>query len=484
MRRRTRRLQQLDLHIFQKVTGSHSPLLDSLLLPLTRMADRSLLWILIGMGLATGGGRFGKRAALRGFVSISATSLIANQPLKRIARRRRPELLPKARRLVRRPVSYSFPSGHAASAAAFSTAVALEIPQLSVPVGALALGVAASRVYSGVHYPSDVIAGAGIGLTVGLATRRFWPLASRRQADAQKISDPVLAPSSADGEGVTIVVNASAGSALSGSPAGELRGLLPKARVVEMSEGDDLAKALQEASEGCLAIGIAGGDGSANAAAAVALEKGKPLLLVPGGTLNHLARDLGISSVKAAVEALQIGSAAAVDVGLIAGEPFLNTASFGIYTTLVDIREKLEPKIGKWPALCVALFRVLGDSDPVEVELDGRKRKLWMIFVGNCRYRPSGFAPTWRDRLDDGRLDVRLVDGSPPWGRTRLLVAVITGTLAKTAIYEETVRTRLRVKCLDGDLRLARDGEIFEGTAQFSIEKSPDRLLIYRRSGS
>ena len=81
------------------------------------------------------------------------------------------------------PMSSSFPSGHTASAFAFATAVTAEFPLLAVPLFGLATLVGYSRVHTGVHYPTDVIAGATLGFAVGTvvreATLRVGPLARR-----------------------------------------------------------------------------------------------------------------------------------------------------------------------------------------------------------------------------------------------------------------------------------------------------------------
>ena len=83
----------------------------------------------------------------------------------------------------------------------------------------------------------------------------------------------------------------------------------------------------------------------------------------------------------------------------------------------------------------MALARVLRHGEPLEVEIDG-ERQVWIVFVGNCRYLPEGMAPTWRERLDDGLLDVRVVDASHPFCRTRLVVAALTGTLRRSRVFE------------------------------------------------
>jgi diacylglycerol kinase family enzyme len=186
-----------------------------------------------------------------------------------------------------------------------------------------------------------------------------------------------------------------------------------------------------------------------------------------------------VETVEDAVEAVRDGTAAEIDVGWIAGRPFLNTASFGGYVELVDAREELESRIGKWSALAVALARVLRYGTPVEVALDGVPRRLWIVFVGNCRYLPEGMAPTWREQLDDGRLDVRVVDASQPFSRTRLVLAALTGTLRRSRVFETWQTTTLHVRSADGPLRLARDGETFDGDDEFEITKDGSRLVVF-----
>jgi undecaprenyl-diphosphatase len=125
-------------------------------------------------------------------------------------------------------------------------------------------------------------------------------------------------------------------------------------------------------------------------------------------------------------------------------------------------------------------MRVLHKSEPVCVEIDGTERNVWMAFIGNCRYSPSGFAPSWRKRLDDEKIDFRYVDGSAPWARLRLVLAVLTGRLGRSKVYKQTVVDELRIRSLNGPLRLARDGETFEASSeQVVVQKLPKRIAIY-----
>jgi membrane-associated phospholipid phosphatase len=144
---------------------------------LTNAADKSKLWMGLSAVMVASGNESARRAAARGLSSIAVASLLANQVGKRVLPRRRPNLdnVP-IRRIARHvPSSSSFPSGHSASAAAFAVATAVECPPLAVPVGLLAGAVMFSRVYSGVHYASDVLAGATLGAAVAGVGAAVFP---------------------------------------------------------------------------------------------------------------------------------------------------------------------------------------------------------------------------------------------------------------------------------------------------------------------
>jgi len=477
-----RRLREVDEAAFHRVAATDARWADAPLSHLTSAADHSRLWIAVSAGLAVGGGRFGRRAALRGLMSVAATSAVINGPAKMLFRRRRPPLLavPLHRQAWRATRTSSFPSGHSASAAAFAAGVATEMPALAVPLGLTAAAVGYSRVHTGVHYPGDVIVGAALGVGLARATTRLWPVAPHEPACARPHLARGHEKPSADGAGVHIAVNAGAGPAIvGGDMADQLKAALPGATIERVEAGDDLVATLQRLAVGAKAIGVAGGDGSINAAAQVAVDAGLPLVAIPGGTLNHLARDLGLTGVNDAVEAVREGEMVTIDVATIADQVFLNTASFGAYVDLVDTRERLEGRIGKWPAMLVALVQVLARSQPVTVRIDGQERSVWMIFIGNCRYHPHGFAPSWRERLDDGLLDIRTVSGTQPWARLHLVLSVISGRLGTCRVYEEMVARQIEVESLDGPMRLARDGEVFDGPARFVVRKLDRPLVVH-----
>ncbi len=475
-------LKRLDDVIFARWHRTQTPNLDRVLPPLSRAADHGVLWLGIAGVLWASARPDNRRAAMRGLGGLALASALTNGPGKWLTARPRPapDLVTLGRRLLHSPRTSSFPSGHSASAAAFATGVALEQPLVAVPVGLVAAGVAASRVHTGVHYPGDVVAGLAVGALATYGVSRVWP--PRSPVDPVERAPAAEVPATADGEGVVVVINAAAGNG-DGEIAATVREALPAAQVREFGPDDDVPALLREAAAGARILGVAGGDGTINAAAEVALATGLPLLVIPGGTLNHFARDLGLGSVQDALDAVRSGEACWVD---LAGaevdgtrQVFLNTASLGGYSEMVRAREQLEERLGKWPAMVVALVRVLRHSDPVEVTFDGEPRRIWLLFVGNCGYSPPGSAPSWRDRLDDGLLDLRVVDATRPYSRTRLVAAVLSGRLHRCPAFEAWTAKELEIRAQSGPLRLARDGEVGEPAQTFRLGKA-GRLRVYR----
>jgi diacylglycerol kinase family enzyme/membrane-associated phospholipid phosphatase len=457
-----KRIAAADQNLLSRMTSGR-PGVDLAMHGLGRAADKGGLWIAVAIGLGARRDKWTRRAALRGLAGMAIASTTANLVAKQLSGRARPED-PRvfADRLSR---TTSFPSGHAASAAAFATGVALEVPALAVPIGGLATLVAVSRLVTRVQYPSDVVAGAAVGAAAGLVTLRWWPRRSSEPAAA--IRPRRNAPASPSGSGLVLVVNCSAGTA-SADLAESLGASLPEAEIILVTANDDLADLVRKAAVRARIPGIA-------------VEAGLPLLVVPAGTFNHFAADLGVSGADDALAALRAGDSVLVDIGTADRETFLNTASTGVYVDLVKTRERLEPAIGKWPAMLIALVHVLWTGKPVELLADGRRRRVWLLFAGNCRYEPLGATPTYRPDLADGTFDVRMIDGSQPLARLRLVVAVLLGTLGRCRVYRTWSASSLRVASLDGDpVPLCLDGEAMETKPQISLVKRPRKLLVYR----
>ncbi len=178
-----REVNKLDQSVYAAVATSPTPSLDTALRKLSHAANYSRISGGIAVGLAVFGGSAGRKAAMRGMVSIGVTSAVLNAAVKPVAHRARPDrdgaAVPEARH-VRMPTSHSFPSGHTASAFAFAVGVGHVLPWSIPPLVLLAAAVGYSRVHTGVHYPGDVMIGSLSGVIIAEATNAILDRALHR----------------------------------------------------------------------------------------------------------------------------------------------------------------------------------------------------------------------------------------------------------------------------------------------------------------
>ena len=229
----------------------------------------------------------------------------------------------------------------------------------------------------------------------------------------------------------------------------------------ELGDGDELEKELRSAAERAEVLAVGGGDGTVSCAAGVAVEAGIPLAVFPGGTFNHFAKDIGCDTVDKTVDAIRRGSVACVDlVSLNEGQMVVNTASIGAYPRFVQTRERFEHRIGKPLAGIYAMFHTLRFDEPVRIRYDNKSLQTSMFFIGNSIYLPSGFAPARRTRMDDGLLDVRILETGRRFSRLRILVALVLGRLERSPLYHELRVPEFSFATVDGPTMLAHDGEV------------------------
>lgn len=480
--------------LFQQVAERHWPAAERVLPRLSRCANHGLLWIGTAAGMWALGGPRARRAAVRGLTSVALASATVNTLGKRSVRRARPVLdgVPVMRRLSRQPVTTSFPSGHAASAAAFAVGAALESRRWGAALAPVAFSVAFSRIYTGVHYPSDVLVGAALGAGAAYAVRGMVPSRTQLPPPARPRTD---APALPDGAGLHVVVNPGSGAQPQlADPVRQLNAALPRAEVTlyEPEAGplpEVLAEAARNAARAGGALGVLGGDGTVNAAATAALHHRVPLAVLPGGTFNHFAVDLGTETVQETCAAVAAGSAVRVDVGRIradagvgaARDPryFLNTFSIGSYPDLVRLRERWSPRIGGPAATLLGVLHVLRTARPVQAEVNGHRSAMWLLFAGNGAYRSVGIAPVRRHDLADGLLDLRIAHGGR-FARTRLLAAGLTGALKSSPVYASARLERVHISGVPEGTHMAYDGEVTPAPGAFLIDKVKEALTVYR----
>ncbi len=489
-RRSTGWLVATDRTLVRAVSGLPGGGHDTFFRRLSAAANHGRLWFGIAGALALVPGKT-RRAALHGVLAQGVASAVTNLVFKTLLPRTRPlpEHLPVFRFVHPQPTSSSMPSGHSASAAAFALGVGFIHPVLGAALAPVAAGVAYSRIHTGAHWPSDVVFGSALGMGAAAVTRKWWPV---RPPFPDPRRSPVPAPQLPGGRGLGIVINTLGGS-YAAETATTLREVFPEAYIKEVSKDDDVAAEIDAVASrpGVVALGIWGGDGTVGTAAGTAVDRGLPLLVLPGGTLNHFARDSGTSAVEAAAEAATRGDAARADVCRVHVErglpenpellelTMLNTGSIGLYPDLVRRRERLRPALGKPLAGVAAMIRTFATGTPTALVVNGVRHRVWILYVGRGRYYPRDHAPLVRPVLDDGILDLRMITADEPFARLRLLWAVLTGTVATSGITHLTESTRIRVEPVASTMALAVDGEAVPGVRAVEFTVDPGALHYY-----
>jgi len=161
-----------------------NPVADRVFYSASALGDHSLVWLMLGAvrGLRS---EHDWKAAVRVGVMLGAESALVNVGIKSLFRRTRPPWQDTGPLKLRKPLTSSFPSGHATSAFCAAGLLSDDDP-LWPAYYALAAVVAASRVYVRVHHASDVIGGVPIGIALGRAGRRLLPLTERPPRPAKR----------------------------------------------------------------------------------------------------------------------------------------------------------------------------------------------------------------------------------------------------------------------------------------------------------
>lgn len=215
---------------------------------------------------------------------------------------------------------------------------------------------------------------------------------------------------------VSVIINSSAGA---GCPPERVEAIRNKflaagvqAELNEIKRSDTLLDTIRRAIESGASIVVAcGGDGTVSAVASCLVDSDVAMGVVPMGTLNHFAKDLGIPlGEDEAIANIGNGRLTEVDVGEVNGRTFINNSSLGLYPDIVREREKRQRRLGrgKWRALLEASIaaarRYPVVSVHIEIEGSVHERRTPFVFVGNNRYTMEGFEIGARRAIDRGEL--------------------------------------------------------------------------------
>ena len=254
---------------------------------------------------------------------------------------------------------------------------------------------------------------------------------------------------------------------------------------IHLVDGRSLIPTIERlAKSGAVAIG--GGDGTQGCAAAILSKAGATHAVLPLGTRNNLARELGIPlDLEGAVKVIAAGKTKSIDLVTVNGKTFVNNASIGIYPKLVQLREAERNRTGvpKWIANIPAAFGVIRNlrHHRYRLTLDGASEPIVtpLLFIGNNVYSLDAGKVGTRDALDDGKMSVFAVAKNTRWGLVGFAVRTLRGKsdpdkdFATLGTCQKlTVAGRRRI-------RIALDGEVMRMRSPLHFETAAGALTVF-----
>ena len=288
--------------------------------------------------------------------------------------------------------------------------------------------------------------------------------------------------------GVALILNPRSGVTRQCSPnairsALVAAGIHPRVFIIRRDSGP-IAAARTAIREGATTLIAAGGDGTISAVASVAIEAGATLGILPAGTLNHFARDLGIPlHLEEAARVLSGGYTEQVDVAEVNGRIFLNNSSLGLYPRIAFWRER-QRRLGRSRTLSLlwATLRALWRMPIVNVKLNVNgaefQRASPLVLIGNNTYELHGTQAGTRASLTEGHLSLYIAKVTTRIGVVRLCLRSLLGGLRQDSEMEFLSVSEAWMHTRRKQLRVALDGEVIVLHSPMHYRSRPGALRV------
>jgi diacylglycerol kinase family enzyme len=232
-------------------------------------------------------------------------------------------------------------------------------------------------------------------------------------------------------------------------------------------------------------IVAAGGDGTQSAIAAALVGTRTPMGVLPMGTLNHFAKDLGIPlELPDAARVIATGQPRAIDVASVNDRVFVNNSSIGLYPMVVRHRDQVQERLGhgKWYAMFLAIVAVFRRFPlvRVRVRVDGEDwhRTTPFVFVGNNQYEIESFNLGGRTSLEKGDLCVYFANRTGRLGMLRLALRALVGRLRQDSDFNALCATEVVIDTHRPRISVAFDGEVETLTPPLTYRIRPRALNV------
>lgn len=226
-------------------------------------------------------------------------------------------------------------------------------------------------------------------------------------------------------------------------------------------------------------IAVVGGDGTISSAARLLVGSQTVLAPLPGGTLNHFTKDLGISQdIDEALRHLLVSKPQAVDTAAVNNVTFINNSSIGLYPSSLQVREELQSKkITKWLAMIVASARALARYRTYTVTIDEKSFKTPFLFVGNNDYHVTDSTPG-RTHFSEGLLSVYTIAAASRWTLVKILARALMGQLSTAQEFKHWNTAELTIHTKRANVSISRDGELERLATPLEYSTSPKSLIV------
>lgn len=271
-------------------------------------------------------------------------------------------------------------------------------------------------------------------------------------------------------------------------------GLQPYVADFALRQTDDgsqlLDMARQAVDDGFDIVVAAGGDGTQSAVAGALAGSNAMMGVLPGGTFNYFARDLGVGeTMEDAIETLRNGVAKQVDVGQIENLIFLNNVSLGVYPHILKTRESVyrrwgRSRIAAYWSVVIALRRLRHPMNlTARVDGESKSYSTALAFVARSAYQLESFGLEGADAIRDGNFAVLIAKARKPIPLLRSALRLTVGLSAKDSDFDLIITDEINIETYKSQQLIAHDGEKTRLASPFHLKVWHDALTVLVPAG-
>lgn len=220
-------------------------------------------------------------------------------------------------------------------------------------------------------------------------------------------------------------------------------------------------------------IAAYGGDGTQSAVAGILAGTQAVMAPLPGGTLNHFTKDLGINQdLDTAINELTSAKPRSIDIAMVNNRYVINNSSVGLYPSTLQMRDEMtKQSISKWPAAIMASVKAFWRYRLYTVTINNETFRTPFVFIGNDDYQLEDQLIGNRVRLDEGILSVYAIAATGRRSLVKVFLRALLRQLKSTDEVKIWKTDQLTIETKKSRIRISRDGEheVIESPLRYKI---------------